>query len=235
MYLFLSFFLFFFFRVTHGGSQATAMPDLSHICDPYHNSWQCQILNPLNDARDQTCVLMDPSQIHFCCATMGTPPNVSYYEWGWAYFPVSTNVSKFTALAHFSAGLLEFFLSSSERSFLIKKISPLPVTWATNIFSHELYFTLFMAFFFFCYAEVFDFFKVSSILIFVLITSWFGSIIRKAFSYSSTYAKILMWLLFVVLSSVCPPPPIFFFHKIFDWDEIYSGVYVRYVSNLIIF
>ena len=31
------------------------------------------ILNPLSKARDQTCVLMDASQIHFCCATMGTP------------------------------------------------------------------------------------------------------------------------------------------------------------------
>ena len=43
---------------------ATATQDLSHICDLHHNSWQCWILNPLNKSRDQTCVLMDASQIH---------------------------------------------------------------------------------------------------------------------------------------------------------------------------
>ena len=30
------------------------MQDLSNICDLYHGSWQCQILNPLSEARDQT-------------------------------------------------------------------------------------------------------------------------------------------------------------------------------------
>ena len=44
---------------------ATAMRDPSHICDLHHNSQQCQILNPLSEARDQTHILMDPSQIHF--------------------------------------------------------------------------------------------------------------------------------------------------------------------------
>ena len=29
--------------------------------------------NPLSEARDQICVLMDTSQICFCCITMGTP------------------------------------------------------------------------------------------------------------------------------------------------------------------
>ena len=54
---------------------ATAMPDLSHVCDLQHNSWQCQILNPMGEARDRTCNLMVPSWIHFCCTTMGTPGN----------------------------------------------------------------------------------------------------------------------------------------------------------------
>ena len=44
---------------------ATAMPYLSCICDLHHSSWQRHILNPLSKARDQTCVLMDTSQIHF--------------------------------------------------------------------------------------------------------------------------------------------------------------------------
>ena len=38
---------------------ATAMPDPSHICDPHYSSGQHQILNPLSEARDQDCVLVD--------------------------------------------------------------------------------------------------------------------------------------------------------------------------------
>ena len=52
---------------------ATSTPDPSHICDLHHSSWQHQILNPLSEAMDQTCVLMDTSQIHFRWATTGTP------------------------------------------------------------------------------------------------------------------------------------------------------------------
>ena len=44
---------------------ATATLDLRHVCDLHHSSQQCCILNPLSKARDQTCVLMDTSQIHF--------------------------------------------------------------------------------------------------------------------------------------------------------------------------
>ena len=33
---------------------ATAMRDLSHVCNLHHSSWQYQILNPLSKARDQT-------------------------------------------------------------------------------------------------------------------------------------------------------------------------------------
>ena len=36
---------------------ATAMPDPSHVCDLHQSSWQRQILNPLSEARDQTCIL----------------------------------------------------------------------------------------------------------------------------------------------------------------------------------
>ena len=35
------------------------MPDLSRICDLHQSSQQRRILNPLSEARDQTCVLMD--------------------------------------------------------------------------------------------------------------------------------------------------------------------------------
>ena len=43
----------------------TATQDLSQVCNPHHSSWQCQILNALSEARDQTCILSDASQIHF--------------------------------------------------------------------------------------------------------------------------------------------------------------------------
>ena len=36
-------------------TRATAMPDLSRVCDQHHSSWQCWILNPLSHwARDWT-------------------------------------------------------------------------------------------------------------------------------------------------------------------------------------
>ena len=52
---------------------ATAAPDSSRICDLHHSSQQHQLLNPLSEARDRTYNLMVSSQIHFRCATMGTP------------------------------------------------------------------------------------------------------------------------------------------------------------------
>ena len=44
-------------------ARATAMPDLNHVCNLYHSSWPCWILNPLNEARDQTLILMDTSWV----------------------------------------------------------------------------------------------------------------------------------------------------------------------------
>ena len=43
---------------------ATAMPDLSHVCDLDCCSRQRWILNPLSWARDQTHVLMDTSRVY---------------------------------------------------------------------------------------------------------------------------------------------------------------------------
>ena len=40
---------------------ATAAPDMSHDCDLHQSSGQCWILNPLSEARDRTCILMDTS------------------------------------------------------------------------------------------------------------------------------------------------------------------------------
>ena len=58
---------------------ATAMQDPSHVCDLHHNSRQHRILNPLSEARDGTHILLDPSWIHFHCATRGLPP-ISFSE-----------------------------------------------------------------------------------------------------------------------------------------------------------
>ena len=42
---------------------ATVMPDLSHVYDLCHSSWQCQILNPLSKARNRISILMDTSHV----------------------------------------------------------------------------------------------------------------------------------------------------------------------------
>ena len=52
---------------------ATAMLYPGLVCDLHHSSHQCQILNPLSKARDQTCVLMDPGRVRYLQATAGTP------------------------------------------------------------------------------------------------------------------------------------------------------------------
>jgi len=45
---------------------ATAMQEPSHICDLHHSSQQCQILNPLNEARNGAHILTDPSWVPYC-------------------------------------------------------------------------------------------------------------------------------------------------------------------------
>ena len=42
---------------------ATATSDPSCTCDLHHNSQQHQILNPLSEARNRTCILMDTRQV----------------------------------------------------------------------------------------------------------------------------------------------------------------------------
>ena len=51
---------------------ATAMPDLSCVCDLHHSSRQRRILNLLSEANDQTCILMDTNWAHYCWATTRT-------------------------------------------------------------------------------------------------------------------------------------------------------------------
>ena len=54
------------------------MLDLSCICNLHHGSRQHQILNPLSEAGDCTCILMDTSQVRYWWAMMGTPWKKSY-------------------------------------------------------------------------------------------------------------------------------------------------------------
>ena len=43
---------------------ATATPDPSLVCNLHPSSRQCQILNPLSQARDRIHILMDLSWVH---------------------------------------------------------------------------------------------------------------------------------------------------------------------------
>ena len=54
-------------------TRATAMRDLSPVCNLYHSSWQHRILNPLSEAGDQNHNLVVPSRICFRCAMTRTP------------------------------------------------------------------------------------------------------------------------------------------------------------------
>ena len=51
---------------------ATSIWDLSCVCNLYHSSRQCWILNPLSKARDWTGILMYTSRVYYHWATLGT-------------------------------------------------------------------------------------------------------------------------------------------------------------------
>ena len=44
---------------------AKAMQDLSDVCNLCHSSWLHWIFNPPREARDQTCIIMDTSQVPY--------------------------------------------------------------------------------------------------------------------------------------------------------------------------
>ena len=52
----------------------TEIWDSSYNCDLHHSSQQYQILNPLNEVRDQTHTLMYTSQVHKLLSHNGNSP-----------------------------------------------------------------------------------------------------------------------------------------------------------------
>ena len=60
----------------YGGSQSSGGIGAA-AASLHHSSQKRHILNPLSEARDQTCIFMDTSWIHFLCTTMETPKNLN--------------------------------------------------------------------------------------------------------------------------------------------------------------
>ena len=56
---------------------ATAMRDPKCVCKLHCSLWQCHILNPLNEARDQTRILKDTSQVLNLLSHNGNPLSAS--------------------------------------------------------------------------------------------------------------------------------------------------------------
>ena len=67
---------------------ATATWDLGCVCDLHQSSWQCWVLNPLSEARDQTLVLMDPSQV---CLPLSREGNSRKFFFLFLHFPSGSN------------------------------------------------------------------------------------------------------------------------------------------------
>ena len=63
-------------RAAPAGLCHSHQEDPSPDCNLHHNSGQRWVLNPMSKARDQPGILMDTCQIHFHCATKGTPQTV---------------------------------------------------------------------------------------------------------------------------------------------------------------
>ena len=90
-------FFFFFFKaasLAYGSSQTRDQIGAVAF-GLYHSSQQGWILNPLSETRDQNCILIHASQIHFCWAMTGTPKSYAsidllktdgWYGWFFDFF-----------------------------------------------------------------------------------------------------------------------------------------------------
>ena len=97
---------------------ATATQDLSHVCKLHCSSQQHQVLNPFCEAKDQTRVLMDTSQVHFHWATTGTPTSIFCMLLNRAQrnseqisLPLCEVLTKYLVMRQRAWSLLQYFLA----------------------------------------------------------------------------------------------------------------------------
>ena len=87
--------------------------DPRFVCDLHCSSQQCLIPNPLSEARDQICILMNTSQIHFHCVKTGTPRILLFHMFHFIHFIyifIHFKVSAFLSSHHLHSMKLMTFL-----------------------------------------------------------------------------------------------------------------------------
>ena len=67
-----------------GYATTRAMPDPSPLCDLHHSLHQCQILSPLSEAGDWTCLLMDTSRI-VSAASQRELPSMHFHSYSFIH------------------------------------------------------------------------------------------------------------------------------------------------------
>ena len=86
----------------------------SHICNLHHSSRQRQILNPLREARDGTCILVDASQICFSLNHNGNPQGTI------SYMPLVKIISRYPHYHTFFSEIQSMIHSNIEKSSYLK-------------------------------------------------------------------------------------------------------------------
>ena len=102
-------------------------PQQHHFCDLHHRSGQCQILSPLSEAREQTCILMDTSRVHNDSATMGTLVSVLFF---FNFLRASSNKTI----------LNDIYLTGLTYNF--PQASSLPTGNILYVFAHSLFYVI---------------------------------------------------------------------------------------------
>ena len=85
---------------------ATVAPDPSHISNLHHSSLQTWILNSLSEARDWTCILMDPSHVHYRWAIMGLLSSSFFFFFFFFFWFVLSHPCSLAWPTHSSHGYL---------------------------------------------------------------------------------------------------------------------------------
>ena len=106
---------------------ATATWEPRCVGDLHYSSQQCRLLNPLSEARDWTCILMDTCQVHYYQAMTGTPKDASWHVF-------SSLLSSGSGLPWFLLFFLAYFSHSSFTLFS-KPLSSLqrPYFWRSPV------------------------------------------------------------------------------------------------------